>query len=81
MIPDTVPSMMRRVDADGDGSMSFEEFKGLLQVRLRLLCCCPRQHAVNGSCLSVCAVQAQLHLAGCGPPGSVCCAYCMGRIL
>jgi hypothetical protein len=33
MIPDTVPSMMRRVDADGDGSMAYEEFRGLLQVR------------------------------------------------
>jgi hypothetical protein len=32
LIPDTVPAMMRRVDADGDGSMSFEEFLGLLQV-------------------------------------------------
>ncbi|WIA19516.1 hypothetical protein OEZ85_004126 [Tetradesmus obliquus] len=31
LIPDTVPSMMRRVDADGDGSMSFDEFLGLLQ--------------------------------------------------
>jgi hypothetical protein len=33
LIPDTVPSMMRRVDADGDGSMSFQEFLNLLQVR------------------------------------------------
>jgi Ca2+-binding EF-hand superfamily protein len=33
MIPDIVPSMMRRVDADGDGSMTYEEFRGLLQVR------------------------------------------------
>eukprot|EP00882_Tetradesmus_deserticola_P033057 GHRQ01037728.1.p2 GENE.GHRQ01037728.1~~GHRQ01037728.1.p2 ORF type:complete len:135 (+),score=74.96 GHRQ01037728.1:127-531(+) len=42
MIPDTVPSMMRHVDTDGDGSMSLAEFSSLLQTdaadQLELFC-------------------------------------------
>lgn len=37
VLDDTVPAMLRQVDANHDGVMSFEEFAGLLQVGARWL--------------------------------------------